>query len=633
MQITACILVVYFGITLVHFTGQNAEQGDYFNALKGTSYMGTEQFYGALEKSTDIVQNVFTIPFFERFVNVRNTVNEPSNIGYRNGVYQYDGKYNYYSMYSTEEKKEYTCFKNSILSTILKDDVPMDYIVTRKNYDICVTNGFYTGGIKLENQPGLWIRKSETETTVYNRTGYQIPERIQNMMMDGSSMLIEYVVGINKEVLTEKIEKWNQICTTVQIKTVGFLISLFVVILVTMIRFFGKLKRLSFAEIKGDAYLVAKYVRVQILGLVTGEKWINKGFVYTVTMRNRWTFGVLGVSISAILYGVYNLKHHRIFRVGQSDLYYVIWMFVLVLTIALYIWGSKKIIRDYKKLEEGVEQIYQGDFSAKPSHPSEAFYYECDKLSHIGKGLEKSLEQKIQAERTKIELVTNVSHDLKTPLTSIISYIDLMQRLDDMPPQALEYVQVIEQKADKLKAIVSDVFELAKTASGEIKIENSELNANKLLEQTVASLEDRIRASGLSIRLKLAEPPAYIYSDGQRLYRVLQNLIDNALKYSMKGTRIYILEKRGDENIEIAIKNTANYEMDFSEEEVVERFFCGDKSRNTEGHGLGLSIAQGFTVACGGAFRVRIDGDQFNVYLSFPIVENPVLTDEIEEEQ
>ena len=184
-----------------------------------------------------------------------------------------------------------------------------------------------------------------------------------------------------------------------------------------------------------------------------------------------------------------------------------------------------------------------------------------------------------------------------------------------------------------MKAIVSDVFELAKTASGEIKIENSEINANKLLEQTVASLEDRINASGLTIRLKLAESPAYIYSDGQRLYRVLQNLIDNALKYSMKGTRIYIIEKRVDENIEIAIKNTANYEMDFSEEEVLERFFCGDKSRNTEGHGLGLSIAQGFTVACGGTFRVRIDGDQFNVYLSFPIVENPVLADEIEEEQ
>lgn len=633
MQIAACIAVVYFGITLVHFAGQNAEQGDYFNALKGTSYMDTEQFYGALEKSTDIVQNVFTISFFERFADVRNTVNEPSNIGYRNGVYQYDGKYHYYSLYSTEEKKEYTCFQNSVLSTILKDDVPMDYIVTRKHYDICVTNGFYMGGIKLENQPGLWLRKSGTETTVYNRTGYRIPERIQKLMMDDGSILIEYVVGINKEVLTEKIEKWNQICTTVQMKTGGLLIGLFVLILTCIAKIVWKIKVLSYEEIKADSYLAAKYIRIQIFGFITGERWTKKGFIYAETMRNRCTFGTIGVCICAILYGVYHLKRHRVLSFGQSNLYYMVWALILVLTIVLYIWGSKKIIRDYKKLEEGVEQIYQGDFSAKPSHPSEAFYYECDKLSHIGKGLEKSLEQKIQAERTKIELVTNVSHDLKTPLTSIISYIDLLQRLDDMPPQALEYVQVIEQKADKLKAIVSDVFELAKTASGEIKIENSEINANKLLEQTVASLEDRIRDSGLTIRLKLAEPPAYIYSDGQRLYRVLQNLIDNALKYSMKGTRIYILEKRVDENIEIAIKNTANYEMDFSEEEVVERFFCGDKSRNTEGHGLGLSIAQGFTVACGGAFRVRIDGDQFNVYLSFPIVENPVLTDEIEEEQ
>ncbi len=633
MQITACILVVYFGITLVHFTGQNVEKKDFFNALKGTGYMSTEEFCGALETSTDIIQNVFTISFFERFIDVKYTVVEPSNISYQNNVYKYDGKYNYYSLYSVDEKKEYDCFKNDILSTISKSDVPMDYLVNRANYDLCATNGFYMRGIELENLPGLWIRKYGGEITVYNRTGYQIPERIKNMKSNDSSILISYVVGINKEVLKKKMGEWNQICTTIQMKTVGLLIGLFVLILTGVAKIVWKIKVLNFEEIKADAYLVAKYIRIQIFGLITGERWTKKGFIYAETMRNRCTFGTIGVCICAILYGVYHLKRHRVLSFGQSNLYYMVWALILVLTIVLHIRGSKKIIEDYKQLEEGVDQIYQGDFSAKSFQPSQVFYTECDKLGHIGMGLEKSLEQKIQAERTKIELVTNVSHDLKTPLTSIISYIDLLQRLDNMPLQAEEYIQILEEKADKLKAIVSDVFELAKTASGEIKIENSEINANKLLEQTVASLEDRINASGLTIRLKLAEPPAYIYSDGQRLYRVLQNLIDNALKYSMKGTRIYIIEKRVDENIEIAIKNTANYEMDFSEEEVLERFFCGDKSRNTEGHGLGLSIAQGFTVACGGTFRVRIDGDQFNVYLSFPIVENPVLADEIEEEQ
>ena len=219
----------------------------------------------------------------------------------------------------------------------------------------------------------------------------------------------------------------------------------------------------------------------------------------------------------------------------------------------------------------------------------------------------------------KTELITNVSHDLKTPLTSIISYVDLLERRNDLPPEAVDYVKIISKKAVRLKNMVYDVFELAKTASGELVIAKASLSLNKLIVQTLTDMEDTVKKSGLDIKLKIPEKDVLIISDGSRMYRVMQNIMENALKYSLKGTRIYITEFTEKNTVKLTIKNTASYEMDFTEEEILERFVRGDESRNTDGNGLGLSIAKEFTAVCGGTFNIKIDGDQFNVIISFPI--------------
>lgn len=237
----------------------------------------------------------------------------------------------------------------------------------------------------------------------------------------------------------------------------------------------------------------------------------------------------------------------------------------------------------------------------------------------INKGINESLEDQMKAERMKVMLVTNVSHDLKTPLTSIISYVDLLSKEEDLSPTARDYVKVLAAKSDRLKHIVSDLFDLAKSTSGNMSLEEETLDLKKLMQQTLADMENEISASELHLKTKFPAQAVPIYSDGKKLYRVFQNIVDNALKYAMKGTRVYVdLEELNGYAI-ATIKNTAGYEMNFTADEILQRFSRGDKSRATDGSGLGLSIAESFTTICGGHFKVDIDGDMFKVTVSLPI--------------
>jgi len=236
----------------------------------------------------------------------------------------------------------------------------------------------------------------------------------------------------------------------------------------------------------------------------------------------------------------------------------------------------------------------------------------------IDRGFNDSLEEQMKAERMKIQLVTNVSHDLKTPLTAIISYADLLSKEPCLSESSRDYVNILIDKSNRLKNIVSDLFDLAKSTSGDIKLEMDVIDLKRLVEQTMADMEDEITKSELSYKIKLPETPVMIMADGKKLYRVFQNLIDNANKYALRGTRVFIELESNQMEARFSIKNTAAYEMAFSAEEILQRFARGDISRSTDGNGLGLSIAESFTQVCGGAFKLDIDGDLFKVTLRFP---------------
>lgn len=295
---------------------------------------------------------------------------------------------------------------------------------------------------------------------------------------------------------------------------------------------------------------------------------------------------------------------------------------VLMLEIAavvFFLFQRYQYVRDSAVVERKIKSLTEGvyTFDEKLSKRS-AFKHDMEQLDALSEGYKKSVEESVHAERMKIELVTNVSHDLKTPLTSIISYVELLSK-EELPPVAQDYVKVLQTKSERLKNIVSDVFELAKTTSGEISVEKERLDLTKLSWQTLGEMEDKITNAGLELRAKICDPPVTVISDGKRLYRILQNLLDNAVKYSLNGTRVYYTLNRLDQKAVITIKNISACEMDFTPDEILERFSRGDKSRTTEGSGLGLSIAQGFTLACGGKFNVDIDGDMFKVTLEFPL--------------
>lgn len=288
-----------------------------------------------------------------------------------------------------------------------------------------------------------------------------------------------------------------------------------------------------------------------------------------------------------------------------------------ILLLGLYIYLSFGDLKAMKRLNEHISAMNEGNFFDRAEKPDSPIYAQTEKLNNISAGMQNAVDKQVQSERMKIDLVTNVSHDLKTPLTSIISYIDLLSA-EELPPAARDYVSIIDKKSQRLKVMVADLFDLAK-ATSRTDVQLEQIDAVVLTGQVIGDLADKIDASGKELRTDIQAVSAPIMADGKRMYRVFQNVIDNALKYSLDGTRIYLTLKNENLNCVITVKNIASYEMKFIPEEIMERFTRGDESRNTEGNGLGLSIAKSFTEACGGQFGISIDGDVFTAVVKLPL--------------
>ena len=280
-------------------------------------------------------------------------------------------------------------------------------------------------------------------------------------------------------------------------------------------------------------------------------------------------------------------------------------------------WRSRGLARDIAALADQVEAVRAGDLEKPLVLPEDADLRQtAESLNDIQAGMRAALAEQTRSERMKVELVSNVSHDLKTPLTSILSYAELL-RQEDLPPAAADYAQIIDQKAQRLKTMVEDVFDISKAAADQLPVHLERLDLAKLLRQTLADLDGPIQKSGLTFKVELPGEPVMITADGKRLYRVFQNLIDNALRYALEGSRVYLSLKTAEGTAEASVRNTSRSELpegvDFTA-----RFVRGDSSRTDGGSGLGLSIASSFTEACGGAFRVETVADLFTAVVTFP---------------
>lgn len=293
------------------------------------------------------------------------------------------------------------------------------------------------------------------------------------------------------------------------------------------------------------------------------------------------------------------------------------------LMVALEIFWSRRdraLARDIGLLADQVTAIWDGDLETPLNLPADADLHQtAEQLNDIQAGLHRALAEQTRSERMKVELISNVSHDLKTPLTSVLSYAELL-RQEPLEGAAADYARIIDEKAHRLAVMVQDVFEVSKAASGQLPVHLERLDFAKLLRQTLADLEGPISRSGLTFRVDLPEAPVMITADGRRLYRVFQNLIDNALKYALAGSRVYLSLKTGAGRAEASLRNTSREELPDGVD-LTARFVRGDASRTDGGSGLGLSIASSFTEACGGDFHVETLADLFTAVVSFPLAE------------
>lgn len=239
-----------------------------------------------------------------------------------------------------------------------------------------------------------------------------------------------------------------------------------------------------------------------------------------------------------------------------------------------------------------------------------------ENINDIAKGLDESLSAKLKAERLKTELITNVSHDLKTPLTSIISYTELLSGVEGLPEEAKDYARIIANKSDRLKNLTQDLFDISKVQSGNESVVLEKIDVSLLINQSLGEHDNEIQQSGLTFCINTAKD-LYISADGRKMSRVVSNLINNILKYTMKNTRVFISAYEKNDEIVMEFKNIASYPMDFNAQEIVGRFVRGDSSRTAEGNGLGLAIAKSYTEICDGKFEVIIDGDMFKAFLKF----------------
>ena len=241
----------------------------------------------------------------------------------------------------------------------------------------------------------------------------------------------------------------------------------------------------------------------------------------------------------------------------------------------------------------------------------------ADDLNSISHGMSKAVEEKMKSERFKTELITNVSHDIKTPLTSIINYVDLLKKEEINNEKASEYIEVLDRQSSRMKKLIEDLVEASKAATGAMKLNLERCQVDVLMMQVLGEYKEKVESADLKIVSKLPDEKPEIIADGRSMWRIFDNLMNNICKYSQPGTRVYqILETDGD-SVAVTYKNTSKYELEITAEELMERFVRGDKSRSTEGSGLGLSIARNLTELNGGSFDVDIDGDLFKVKMKF----------------
>lgn len=353
-------------------------------------------------------------------------------------------------------------------------------------------------------------------------------------------------------------------------------------------------------------------------------KWTNKTltkFSIWIKTNTKLIFENTSITLKlAIIYFGFILG--SIILIIMSDL-----VPLLLLVFAFWVYGFILLVKKVNKLykiKDAVHQIYEGnnDIKLDETEFSGDLVEMASDVNDIAGGFSNAIAESLKSERLKTELITNVSHDIKTPLTSIISYVDLLKQEDIKNEKAIEYINVLDNKSARLKRLIEDLVEASKASSGNIKLSKENLKVAELINQCIGEFEDRFKSKGLEIIANIPKEDLSIYADSRYMYRVIENIFSNITKYALENSRVYIDITYEYAKISISIKNISKDKLNISPDELMQRFVRGDKSRFTEGSGLGLSISKSLVELQGGKFEISIDGDLFKVNLSFDMIQS-----------
>ncbi len=373
-------------------------------------------------------------------------------------------------------------------------------------------------------------------------------------------------------------------------------------------------------------YIMSIAVRVKTDTLFKNTLvWIIISVVARFVDKNYKKYKYIAVNIPLVpqvsaIVGFLTIFNFFLAFASQSIIILLLYIIEAVLLVPIILY----FVISLRKLQKAGEKIAGGDFecridTANLTGPLKSF---GESLNNIGKGMQKAVNTKIKSERLKTELITNVSHDIKTPLTSIINYVDLLGKEKIESENAREYLDVLSRQSFRLKKLIEDLVEASKASTGNIVVNPTPCELGVLLAQTVGEYEERAKKNGLTIMLETEKEPVTVMADGRHLWRIFDNLMNNICKYSMPGTRVYLSLKRFNNKAVVTFRNISKATLNVSSDELTERFVRGDSSRNTEGSGLGLSIAKSLVELQNGKMVLTLDGDLFKVLLTFNTIAN-----------
>ncbi len=380
----------------------------------------------------------------------------------------------------------------------------------------------------------------------------------------------------------------------------------YLVLLLFSMSFFARVKKGDFFK----SFLSLRVGRAVILTVCRFSLWLVRTLwllISSIPVFWKCSFLFLGIFAAVLLcYGIFSSSA------------------ALVLSILIFFslfCAGIKFLYDYKRVRDGIERIAKGDFFHKINTDKMSSFSSktAESVNSIQSNVQNIVEMGLKSERFKTELITNVSHDLKTPLTSIVNYVDLIKKEECDNEKVREWVDVLDRQAQRLKKLCEDLVEASKASTGNIEIEYAPCELGELLVQTFGEYKTRLEASGLTLFTSLPDAPVVILADGRRLWRIFDNIMNNVTKYALRETRVWVTLEVRDGRARAAFKNISKEPLKLSGEELTERFVRADTSRNSEGSGLGLSIAKSLTELQGGTLSVTVDGDLFKVEVEFAL--------------